>query len=363
MVSKKVARVTEERLAKYRALKVPTPIDGIKDPGVKAFIERATEEGMDVVGESYSPLNTFFRAPYATDLGDLDVAFIGSPHDITAPFHSGTKLGPDYVRRWSRSYTAVHNRWFTCPFDLVKAADIGDIDFNSYSAAQHAQTTRELFDQIFKNDIVPITIGGAHTMTLPILQALGQDKDRPLSVVHLDAHSDSNAGSFYGENINDGNIFSETVFDGSIDPERVVQIGIRGRVGAFWDFAHDVGFRVISAEEFQERGTQHVMDEVREIISDTPTYLSIDSDAISATHMPGTTLAEPFGLTDRETRDIVRGLRGCDIIGADLMEINPLLDPSGISGNLGAALLLEIFCVVAEARVDRTGTKRKTHWK
>lgn len=352
-------KVSISKLAKYRQLARQGILD-VKNDDVRAFLQRAAKEGYDVFGDGYSPYNTFFRAPFAADTSDLDIAMVGVPLDMTAPFFSGTRHGPDELRKWTRSYTPIHNLWMTCPFDLCNIGDIGDIPFEGYSISKRVGQIREVFEDLVQKGINTLTAGGEHTMTLPILQAVG--KREPLSVVHLDAHADS-TGNFGGDEFNDGVIFRRAAEEGLIDPERTVQIGIRGRGTYLWDFSHDSGMRVITAEEFQDRGTEDVMKEVRGIIGTDPTYLSVDSDSIDAAYMPGTTLPEPFGLTGREIRDIIRGLRGADIVGADLAEINPLRDPSGISANLGAALMLEMLCVIAEARIIRGSEKRKTHWQ
>ncbi len=352
-------KIPEDKLNSYRQLARKEILD-IKNDDVRAFVQRAVKEGVDVLGEGYSPYNTFFRAPYVSDTSGLDIAMVGVPLDMAAPFFSGTRHGPDELRKWSRSYAPVHNLWMTCPFDLCNIGDIGDIPFEGYSISRRVGQIREVFEDLTEKGINTLTAGGEHTMTLPILQAVG--KREPLSVVHLDAHADS-AGNYGGDEFSDAIIFRRAVEEGLIDPERTVQIGIRGRAAFMWDFSHDSGMRMITAEEFQDRGTEDVMKEVRGIIGTDPTYLSVDSDSIDAAYMPGTTLPEPFGLTGKELRDVIRGLRGADIIGADFAEINPLRDSSGISANLGAALMLEMLCVLAEARLNRGCKKRKTHWQ
>ena len=354
-----MARISDDKLAKYRRL-AEQGLFEVKDDGIRAFLQRGVAEGIDPFGVSTSsPFNTFFRAPYVRDGSALDIALVGIPMDITAPLHSGTQLGPRELRKWSQGYAAIHNVWKTCPFDMCNIGDVGDVPMEGYSIALRVEQIRNFFNVFADQNVNTLTAGGEHTMTLPILWAMG--KKEPLAVVHLDSHGDT-TGSFGGDEYNDGVIFRRAAVEGVIDPERTVQIGIHGRASFLWDFSYDSGMRVITAEEFQDRGAADVMKEVRQIIGDGPTYLSVDSDCMDTSCMPGTTGPEPFGLTAREVRDIIRGLRGVDLVGADLAEINPFLDPSGASANLGAAIMLEMLCLLAEARVKRTGRTRKTHW-
>jgi agmatinase len=354
-----MAQISENRLAKYRRLAEQKLLD-VKDDAIRAYLHRAVAEGIDPIGVTHSPLNTFFRAPYARDASSLDIALVGVPMDMTVPLHPGTQLGPRELRKWSQSYAAIHNLWKTCPYDMCNIGDIGDVPMEGYSIALRVKQIRTVFEGLALQGVNTLTAGGEHTITLPILMAMG--KKEPLGIVHLDAHGDT-TGDFGGDEYNDGVIFRRAAVEGVIDPERTVQIGIRGRGSFLWDFSHESGMRVITAEEFQERGATDVMKEVRHIIGSGPTYLSIDSDSMDTSCMSGTSIPEPFGLAAREVRDIIRGLRGVDLVGADLAEINPLLDPVGASANLGAAIMLEMLCLLAEARVKRTGQKRKTHWQ
>ena len=151
--------------------------------------------------------------------------------------------------------------------------------------------------------------------------------------------------------------------EGLIDPERVIQIGIRGAGSWAWEFSEDTGMRIVYAEEVQQRGIQAIIAEAREIVGSHNCYLTLDVDAIEPTFMPATTVPEPFGLTPWDVRDLIRGVRGLSIVGADIVEISPPRDSQEISANLGAALAFELLCVLSESRLARTGQKRKTHWR
>lgn len=167
--------------------------------------------------------------------------------------------------------------------------------------------------------------------------------------------------SWGGDAVNDGSIFRQAVLHGFIDPERTVQIGIRGRSNFLWEFAHDSGMTVITADEVFEKGTDYVIAKAREIVGDEKTYFSFDVDGLDSNYMMGTTGPEPFGLTPRQVRDIIFGARGLHIIGADMVELNPNRDADGKSGHLAAALFFELLCLLADTRKERESC-RQTEW-
>ena len=160
----------------------------------------------------------------------------------------------------------------------------------------------------------------------------------------------------------DANGLRHAVMDGALDPERTIQIGIRGRAWHFWDFSHQTGMRVVSPEEFYENGVASIIEEARKIVGNGPCYLTLDNDALDPSCMPGTGLPEPFGLMARDVMSLIRGLRGLNLVGADIAEICPPADPTEVSANLGAGLCFEMLCILAEAHVTRTGRTQQTHW-
>ena len=329
--------------------------------GIAAFFQRCLDENNPVLAPALHTEDYFYRAPRKTDLAEVDIACIGVPMDVSAPYRGGAKFGPKKVREWSKIHGPIHDRWQTIPFDLCSIADVGDVEF------QRPHNTQQTVEDIYKKFCVldnaginPLSIGGVHTISHPILKALGQKE--PLGLIHIDAHADTITGPMQGEELSDGAVFLNAVLDQGIDPERTVQIGIRGRATSFWQFSHDSGMRVITMDDIDEMGMASVLEEVRTVVGKGPCYLTLDCDGIDSTYLPGTQLPEPFGLTSREVRNLIRGLRGLDIIGADIVELCPLVDVQDTSSNLAAALGFEMLCLLAEARVKRTGTTRKTYW-
>jgi arginase family enzyme len=196
------------------------------------------------------------------------------------------------------------------------------------------------------------------------MKALGHNE--PLGMIHIDAHADTGGAVIHGDSnvlsINDASPFRHAVLDGVLDPERCVQIGIRGRATNFWDFSHQTGMRVVTASEFHDLGVQAVVQQARQIIGEGPCYVTIDNDGIDPVDMPATGLPEPFGISALDVRRILRGLKGLDIVGADFTELSPENDPTGQSANISSALCFELLCLLVEARSVRSDKRRKTHW-
>lgn len=351
--------MSKERIGKYRELGARDTFD-IRNDEIRAFMHRALEEGYDLEAEGFIKHHGFFQAPHTKILENVDIALVGVPMDTGAPHWAGTRHGPEAARKWSHNHGPVHHITKTIPFNMCNVIDYGDVEFDTFSLSGRVENIRQTYCQLDDAGVVPLSVGGEHTMSYPILAALG--RNQPLGLIHLDAHADT-CGELDGGEYNDGSVFRKAVMAGAVDPERTIQIGIRGRASILWDFSYDSGMRVITADELHERGVQWVMDEVRERLGGGPSYLTIDTDSMDSTCMPGTTLPEPFGLSGREVRDIIRGLRGMDVVGADITELCPPRDPQEISANLVAALLFETLCVLAEARVARTGVTHKTHWR
>ena len=351
-------KISQEKLAKYRKLGEKSVWD-IKNPQARAIFQRLEEEGCSFDDWAFNPHWGMFHAPHSRDMENVDIVCVGIPMENTIPERPGTKYGPTAVRKWSHIMGPIHHITDVVPFDMCSIVDYGDIDFTGFDLKERIDNIYQTFLKFKESNISTLSVGGEHTMTYPILKAHGRDE--PLAMIHLDAHADT-TGNIGGGDVSDANGFRHAVMDGVLDPERTIQIGIRGRAWHFWDFSHDTGMRVVSAEDFQERGVKAMVEEARALVGNYPCYLTIDNDALDPSCMPGTGLPEPFGLTSREVRDFIRGLRGLNIVGVDIAEICPPADPTEISANTGAALCFEMLCLLCEAHVARTGVARKTHW-
>jgi agmatinase len=355
-------KISAEKLEHYRQLADKDLFD-IRTPEFRDFLARAKSEGLDMVSNNFNTLG-MFRAPHSKDLEGVDLAIVGIPLDLGVPNpRPGTRKGPEAVRYWSLDRNMVHHYTKVCPFDLCNVIDWGDVEFESdgYALDRCLESIEKVYSEIAARDIVPLSIGGEHTCTFPVLKALSRNGESPLALIHLDAHADT-ASNFGGARVSDASLFQVASVEGYIDPEKTIQIGLRGRGVPRADFSHSSGMTVVYAEDFQQRGVGSVLEQIHEVIGDNPVYLSIDTDVFDCSCMPGTTLPEPFGLTGREVRDVIRGIRDLDVVGADLMELSPQYDPTGMSACLAAGIALEELCLLAEARAHRAGRARQTHW-
>ncbi len=354
-------KLPKEKLERLRELAEGEFLQS-SDPQVNAFLKRMEAEGAPVFADVYCGEMSFYNAPRRSNLEEIDVAVVGVPMEVSAPVRGGTRLGARSAREWSGVRGPVHDVWRTIPFELCSVADYGDVTFEDpHSVDYCVERLSQIYGQLREHNVRPLSIGGVHTMTHPILRGLSGGEGNGL--VHIDAHADTAKGSFQGSSINDCSVFLNAVLEGSIDPEKCIQIGMRGSLTPYWDFSREAGMTVYEMHECLEMGMTRLIGEIHRVIGDCPFYLTIDTDAIDATYMPGTQLPEPFGFTTREIVQIVRGLRGMDVIGADIVELCPPYDPHGISANVVAAIGFETLCLLAEAHVSRHGQNRKTTWQ
>lgn len=291
--------------------------------------------------------STFMRLPVARP-EEVDIALIGVPFDGGTTNRAGARHGPREVRNQSSLVRRVHHVSGTSPFDLVRVADCGDAPVNPLSSEESLKSIEAFAADIRRAGATPLTVGGDHLISLPILRGLAPN--RPLGLIHFDAHSDT-YDSFFGNRYNHGTPFRRAVEEGLLDPKRMVQIGIRGAISdaANYDFARSAGIRLIFIEEFAERGVKNVMAEAREIAGDAPAYVTFDIDGLDPSIAPGTGTPEIGGFTAREAQAMIRSLAGVDIIGADIVEVAPPLDPTGATALTGASLMFELLCVLADS--------------
>ena len=288
---------------------------------------------------------TMFRLPSSEFSDTLDIGIIGVPLDIGASNRSGTRFGPRSVRNESVLVRPYGMYTQAAPFDSFQIADIGDVAINTFNLGESIKIIEAHFDQVMASDIKTVTVGGDHTITLPILRAFYK-KHGKMALVHIDAHADIN-DSMFGEKECHGTIFRRAIEEGLVDPKKMVQIGQRATGYSSDDFqwAVDRGVRVVQAEECWFKSLAPLMAEVRELIGDDmPTYLTFDIDGIDPAYAPGTGTPEPAGLTSSQALEIIRGIYGTNLVGADLVEVSPPYDTSGNTSLLAANLIFEMLC-------------------
>lgn len=291
--------------------------------------------------------STMMRLPAADTAEGLDVAFIGVPLDIGTSLRAGTRFGPRQIRAESVMIRPYNMATGAAPFDSLSVADIGDVAINTYNLLDSVRVIEESYTSLMAHPVIPLTLGGDHTITLPILRALVR-KHGPVGLVHIDAHTDTNDDMF-GEKIAHGTTFRRAVEEGLLDCQRVVQIGQRAQGYSSGDFQWgvDQGFRLIQAEQCWYRSLAPLMQEIRTQMGAGPVYLTFDIDGIDPAWAPGTGTPEVGGLTAIQALEIVRGCRGMNLIGGDLVEVSPPYDLSGNTSQLAANLLYEMLCVLS----------------
>ncbi|NIB38544.1 agmatinase [Pseudomaricurvus alkylphenolicus] len=362
-------KIPQERLNRYLALDKEDSLGSLGgSPEVAEFMARAYMEGMDFALPTYRPTNSFFGAPHTKDLSGVDIACVGIPMDMTLPNKLGSNEGPNAIRDRSFRVGPIHSPTNQIPFEMCNIVDFGDIGYGlpEVSAKSWMVGIEEAYRKFADAGIATLSFGGEHTITYPILKALGQHE--PLAVIHIDAHGDTAGsnpeleGTMQAEEYNDTVVFRRAVLDGAIDPENTIQIGIRGAYEFAWEFSHNTGMRVINMVEFEEMGVDKVLAEARRVVGNRPVYVTVDLDGIDPADMPGVAFPEAGGITFREISRFLRGLRGLNIVGADIAELNPSLDPQGTSVVNASAIAFELLTLLAESQVKRRGTRNKTHW-
>jgi guanidinobutyrase len=299
----------------------------------------------------FAGLATMMRLPAADSPQGLDAAFIGVPLDIGTSNRSGARFGPRQVRAESALLRPYNMATGAAPFDTLQVADLGDVAINTYSLEKSVAIISAFYDEVMAARCRPLTVGGDHTIALPILRAVAKVHG-PVALVHIDAHADVN-DEMFGEAVAHGTPFRRAVEEGLLACNKVWQIGLRGTGYAADDFdwPRRQGFTIVQAHEVWYRSLAPLMEQVRERVGPQhPVYISFDIDGIDPAFAGGTGTPEVGGLTVPQALEIVRGCRGLNVIGCDLVEVAPPYDPSGNTALLGANLLYEMLCVLPGVR-------------
>ena len=310
--------------------------------------------GMDL--PRFAGVATFMRLPQVglddDRIKDVDIGLIGAPWDGGTTNRPGPRHAPRQIRDYSTMIRAGNGHTGVRPFELVNCADLGDVGPNPASVDDSLLRFETYYSRVKAAGVLPLTVGGDHLCSLPILRALA--KDAPLGMIHFDSHTDLFHSYFGGFKYTHGTPFRRAVEEGLLDPKRVCMIGIRGSAydTEDRDFAKSVGIRVIAIEEFFERGVAEVMKEARAIAGDQKTYVSYDIDFVDPTFAPGTGTPEIGGPNSFQAIEVIRHLEGLNFAGADLVEVSPPFDQAGGTAFLAATLIFELLCVMANSVAD-----------
>jgi agmatinase len=341
--------VADSKLSQLRKKYADAPGSTVYDPAFKAIAQAQFPEGGRRT-QPYAGLPTFLDLPYraptgtAQDFADLDVAVVGVPMDLGVTNRSGARFGPRAVRTIER--VGPYDHVLKClPSNLLRAADVGDVAFNSrYDLNQSHDDITAYFQRIKAAGVVPLAVGGDHSISYSILRALAADG--PVGMVHFDAHCDT-AGEYEGAKFHHGGPFRHAVLDGLIDPERSVQVGIRGASEYLWEFSREAGMTVIHGEDVPKLGSEAILSTIRQVVGDGPVYVTFDVDCLDPAFAPGTGTPEIGGLTTREALELLRGLDGLNVIGGDVVEVAPQYDPTTNTAHAAAQILFTLLCLVA----------------
>jgi guanidinopropionase len=301
----------------------------------------------------YTGIPTFFRCEPTQDLNDVDIGIIGVPYDGGVTNRTGTRHGPRAVRDQSSLLRRINGATGVQPFQLARVRDLGDAWIEFPYALEGVHQEIEAFYRIIVGaGVMPLSVGGDHSISLPILRAVAANG--PVGLIHIDAHSDT-GGDYMGSRFHHGSPFSRATEEGLIDPNRTIQIGIRGTTNDpdMWGFSRRAGMRVLDMDEFHDKGWRYAADQARLVAGDKPVYLTYDIDSLDPAQAPGTGTPEAGGIAVIEALRLLRALRGLSFVGGDLVEVSPPFDVGNITAFNGASILFEILCLLAEARAGR----------
>lgn len=308
----------------------------------------------------FAGVPTFMRLPQLSPdhvrFDEVDIGLIGLPWDGGTTNRPGARHGPRQLRDYSTMIRAMNPTSGVKPFSLVNCADLGDVAPNPVDIDDTLHRITAFYGDLVQRNIAPLTAGGDHLTTLPVLRALAADG--PLGLIQFDSHTDLNDSYFGGHKFTHGTPFRRAVEEGLVDPKHFVQVGIRGTAYGTEDieWGEAQGIRIIHIEELFDRGIDDVMSEVRQIVGSGPTYCTYDIDFVDPTFAPGTGTPEIGGPNSYQAQQVIRKISGLNLVGADLVEVAPPFDPGGGTAWLGISLMFELLCVLAESVDARPAT-------
>jgi guanidinopropionase len=307
----------------------------------------------------FGEVATFMRLPIERDPKKLDIALVGVPWDGGTTNRPGARHGPREIRNMSTLMRRVHHVSKVAPYELCRVGDHGDTPVNPINLVDSLRRIEQFFAAVHAGGAFPLSAGGDHLITLPILRAIA--REHPVGIVHFDAHSDTSDSYFGGEKYTHGTPFRRAIEEGLIDPKRMIQIGIRGSMYSAdeKDWAENAGIRIVHIEEYFRLGPEAVIAMARDIVGDGPAYVSFDVDGLDPVYAPGTGTPEIGGFSTADAQQMIRGLAGLDLVGGDVVEVAPPFDPSGNTALVGATMMFEILCVLAPSVHRRKNRLRR----
>ncbi|MGB6181568.1 MAG: agmatinase [Rhodococcus sp. (in: high G+C Gram-positive bacteria)] len=295
----------------------------------------------------YTEPATFARLPRLDQVSRADVTVVGVPFDSGVSYRPGARFGPGHIRASSKLLRPYNPALDVSPFATRQVADAGDIAVNPFDIAEALSAVEREVTDLRRDGSTVLTLGGDHTIALPILRALHRDHG-PVAVLHFDAHLDT-WDTYFGAPYTHGTPFRRASEEGLIDLERSQHIGIRGPLYGKKDLEDDavLGFQIIRSDDYETDGVASIVERMRRRLDTGPVYVSVDIDVLDPAHAPGTGTPEAGGMTSRELLNTLRGLVGVHIVGADIVEVAPAYDHAEITGIAAAHVAYELLSVLA----------------
>lgn len=298
----------------------------------------------------YAGPETFARLPRIDQVDRADVIVVGVPFDSGVSYRPGARFGPGHIRASSKLLRPYNPAQDIHPFRVQQVVDAGDIAVNPFDLNEAIDTIAAETARLCLDGAALVTLGGDHTIALPLLRTMHR-LHGPIAVLHFDAHLDT-WDTYFGAAYTHGTPFRRASEEGLIDLAHCQHVGIRGPLYSSTDLDDDraLGFAVVRADDYEIDGVRAVVDRLRVRLGDAPVYVSIDVDVLDPAHAPGTGTPEAGGLTSRELLNTLRGLRGLNVVGGDIVEVAPAYDHAEITGVAAAHVAYELISILAANR-------------
>lgn len=298
--------------------------------------------------EPFHGIPSFMRLPVSRELKGVEVAIAGIPYDSGTSFRSGARFGPRAIRQASLllwGYNAVQG---VAPLEQLSVLDYGDLEVIPVDIRASMAGIQQQAGEVLAQGVTLIGLGGDHSVSLPLLRAHAAHYG-PLAVLHLDSHPDTWQEEFSGQPYSHGTPFRRAIEENLIDVQAYLQVGIRGPTSEAHDLdeARGLGARILTSDQVYELGIPAVLESIRQVCAERPLYVSLDIDCVDPAFAPGTGTPEVGGLTSRQVLQLVRGLKGLNLVGFDLVEVCPAYDPGEITAILAANLVFEFLSLLA----------------
>ena len=280
----------------------------------------------------YAGAATYARLPRLDQVEHADVAVVGVPFDSGVSYRPGARFGGNHVREASRLLRPYNPAQDTSPFENLQVADAGDLAVNPFNINEAIETIQAGALDLTEGGTKLLTLGGDHTIALPLLRAAAERAGEPVAMLHFDAHLDT-WDTYFGAEYTHGTPFRRAVEEGILDTEAISHVGTRGPLYGKKDLEDDkrFGFGIVTSSDVFRQGVDEVVAKLRDRIGNRPLYISVDIDVLDPAHAPGTGTPEAGGITSRELLEILRGMRGMNLVGADVVEVAPAYDHADIT--------------------------------